>query len=252
MSKKVYELFPGAAGRNEDILYLDIFKDFIKPFEMSFPGDMKAADVFSFFINAWNLACLTTGVSAKEIDSMLLLQEFTGSDLKLVKKLIKHKQKNFASHDRIIEDFDLTEQNGEMVLSLTTVDKETYINSLIENAEDYLPDETNFEAGYIDRYAIVLKPLEPFFNWLNAIDPKNPVYEEDEVNVYLVDDDADDVEMWLKKKFDRFFRMELEDWVTDVNRWPKKRTYAMFRQWFSVDISTMVYDMENRPVNKED
>jgi len=46
--------------------------------------------------------------------------------------------------------------------------------------------------------------------------------------------------------------MELQDWCTDKRSWPKKRSYKTFKQWFRVDISTAVYDLEKTPVSKEE
>jgi hypothetical protein len=79
-------------------------------------------------------------------------------------------------------------------------------------------------------------------------------FEEDikETNIYLVDDKIDDVEKWLKKKFDKFFMMELDEWFENKKDWPQKRNYKMFKQWFQVDVSTMIYDLEKNPVLKSE
>lgn len=69
-----------------------------------------------------------------------------------------------------------------------------------------MPEEADFEEAYINRSAIVIKPLKPCFDWINSLYPENPIYTVDEPNIYLVDDNIDDVEKWLKKKFDTFFQ----------------------------------------------
>ena len=40
--------------------------------------------------------------------------------------------------------------------------------------------------------------------------------------------------------------MELDGWHTNKKEWPQKRTYKMFKEWFRIDISTAVYDIENK------
>ena len=82
--------------------------------------------------------------------------------------------------------------------------------------------------------------------------PDDDDFEEDikETNIYLIDDTIDDVEKWLKKKFDKFFMMELDEWHTNKKEWPQKRNYKMFNLWFQVEISRMIYDLEKQPVLK--
>lgn len=255
MSKKVIDLFSGLNSRESgDEKYADLLNEFIKPFVKDFPKIMSMTDIIGFGANAWNLGCLSQEATEKDIDILLSMQQFSDQEHKVLKKMIQRKKKDFASHDRMIQDYLLEEKNGDRLLTVYTEDKEEYVNNLMEDATDFLSDESDYdgncEEGYIDRHAIVIKPLDPFFNWLNALDPENPVNEVDESNVYLIDDHIDEVEKWLKKNFDRFFQIELSDWITDDSKWPMRRTYKMFRQWFSVDISTMVYDMETRPINK--
>ena len=109
---------------------------------------------------------------------------------------------------------------------------------------------TKIKENYINRTAIILKPLQPFLDWYSTIEP-GYVDDSSEVNTYLISEDVDDVERWLKNRFDKLFSMELRDWYIDPKRWPKKRTYVMFRQWFEVSVSSMVYDLESEPVSKE-
>ena len=74
-----------------------------------------------------------------------------------------------------------------------------------------------------------------------------------EHTVYLIEEKGSDAETeaWLKKNFDRVFTKELEAWYADEDAWPKKRTYQMFREWFDVSFQSMVYDLEDFPVDKD-
>ncbi len=74
-----------------------------------------------------------------------------------------------------------------------------------------------------------------------------------ENNIYLVEEKENNEEIaeWLKKNFDYVFKKELESRNADEKLWPKKRTYEMFNEWFSVSYHSMIYDLENYPVDKD-
>ena len=81
----------------------------------------------------------------------------------------------------------------------------------------------------INRSAIVVKPKKPFFDWLNCLYPEHPINKKEEANIYLVEekDDNKAIEKWVSKNFDQLFQNELNDWHTDENDWPQKRTYQL-------------------------
>ncbi|MBK7085144.1 MAG: hypothetical protein IPH53_10935, partial [Flavobacteriales bacterium] len=60
-----------------------------------------------------------------------------------------------------------------------------------------------------------------------------------------------EVERWVRKHFDELFVNELNDWCTDEERWPPGRTYKMFADWFTVEVHSMVLDVEEGPITKE-
>lgn len=106
----------------------------------------------------------------------------------------------------------------------------------------------------IDRNAIIVRPKRPLYNWISSIfKGEAPVFEKEESNVYLISemDSNEDVKRWLKKNFDQIFTNELNDWYTVEDRWPKKRTYKMFEEWFDIEINSMILDLEDGPITKE-
>ena len=111
--------------------------------------------------------------------------------------------------------------------------------------------------GYemVNRNAVVIKPKQPFFDWLNATETgdSEPITSLDENNVYLVRnrDDNDQVRRWVKKHFEPLFANELNDWSIDESVWPQNRTYQMFTEWFHVEVHSMVLDLEAGPLDKE-
>jgi len=106
----------------------------------------------------------------------------------------------------------------------------------------------------IDRNAILLRPQKPFYDWLHTVYPKDKGRDpQDECNIYLIHEMGSNevVIDWIKEHYDHLFANELNDWNTDEDRWPKDRTYAMFAAWFTVEVHSMVLDLEDDPVTKE-
>lgn len=106
----------------------------------------------------------------------------------------------------------------------------------------------------VNRNAIIVKPKKPFFNWLNEVyKDEEPVISMEENNIYLVRemDSNEDVKKWISKNFEGIFANELNDWCMDEDKWPTPRNYNLFKEWFDIEIHSMILDMEEKPVLKE-
>jgi hypothetical protein len=105
----------------------------------------------------------------------------------------------------------------------------------------------------INRCAILVKAKKPFYDWINYVDPEFPVQDNDEGTVYLLKEleSREKIENWLKRNFLKIFDNELNDYHTDENDWPQKRTYKVFNEWFTVEIASMIVDLEDRMIEKE-
>jgi hypothetical protein len=55
-----------------------------------------------------------------------------------------------------------------------------------------------------------------------------------------------------KRYFKRIFELELEAWHTDPVDWPKTRDYPTFCQWFAVEADSLIVDLEDRLLERED
>ena len=238
--------------QNEGVKYSVLLEQFINQFMNKLEGYEYVEDIFDFAIIAWNFGNIKTLIPEEEFEKSTHLMQ-TEVDSILLNKMINHKVSNFKAHENFIIDYELKEVNGgeDPVLSVITQEKEAYFANMMDTSDNEVA-EGDFEENWIDRYAIVIKPQEPLFDWINKLYPDDKISEVEESNIYLVNDKVDDLEKWLSKKFDKFFMMELNEWHTNKKEWPKKRNYKMFKQWFKVDISTMIYDLEKRPILKLD
>lgn len=106
----------------------------------------------------------------------------------------------------------------------------------------------------INRNAFVVKPKKPYIDWANSVFNDKPTdFSNEENNIYLIREmgSNEEIAKWIRRNFDQIFQNELNDWCTDQKRWPQKRTYKLFTEWFDVEISSMVLDLEDEPVEKD-
>jgi hypothetical protein len=108
----------------------------------------------------------------------------------------------------------------------------------------------------VQRSAIIIRPKQPFWDWLDGIHPGFKHHDEDDddsPDIYLLPDfeEMKAAETWLKKNFDLLFCTMLNDWYTDESHWVPKRTFKMFKEWFDYTLHTTVYDTLEEPIEKE-
>ena len=247
MTNKVIDLFnkDGSGDKISELLVA-----FVEPFIDRFPDKVGLDYIYEVSISAWNIACLSSTVPKGERDSVLQLAYNDFPNEPLLEPLIKRKFEVFGKYDHIYLDFQLEEDDdGELMLSVDYQSMQDYLAGAEEMNDNVI--HAMLRSGPIDRYAIVLKPKKPLVDWINDLYPDEPINEVDEANIYLVNRDRiNDWDSWLKKRFDRFFQLELEEWHADKKEWPQKRNYKMFTEWFEISFSSFVMDMENTPIAK--
>ncbi len=105
----------------------------------------------------------------------------------------------------------------------------------------------------------MVTPKQPLLDWLKKIDSThNPTLSEiqHDSHLYLVPDyeEKDDIEKaiekYIKLKFSGILLNELMGWYTDPQMYPKM-TYSIFLEWFEISVHTMIFDMVNKPLEKE-
>jgi len=102
-----------------------------------------------------------------------------------------------------------------------------------------------------NRSAFTVTAKKPFIDWINRLDPKNPLKIRvlGESSTYLTKPDFTDAAAHLKKYHKEIFELELESMWTDEEDWPENITLELFHEWFSVEISNWVYDLSKKPLN---
>lgn len=249
---KIIDLFGSQKPvNNHGVKYSKLLEEFMGKFAHELDAFENIEDMFQFAVDAWNFGNFKVLMPEMEVKEIISLNPVEKKYASLLERMIGSKVINYNAHTDFIQDFDVNINGSEVVLKVLIQESDDYLKSMVEQHDEEF-SEGNYTDNFIHRKAIVLTPARPFLDWVNQLeeDDEDKIDEIDDSNIYLVSDDIDDVEAWLKKKFDRFFQIELEEWYTDKKVWPQGRTYKMFKQWFEVRISTMVYDMEKIPVFK--
>jgi hypothetical protein len=99
----------------------------------------------------------------------------------------------------------------------------------------------------LNRNAIILKPKQPFIEWINSHDGEVMTLETilGDLTVFLIpeNDSEEDFFEELEHNWSNLFEDELNGWYTDEAMWPQDRTYAMFREWVEVTWHSVVEDL---------
>lgn len=102
----------------------------------------------------------------------------------------------------------------------------------------------------LDRYVAIVRPEQPFLDWLNGLAEFAPL----ELTVEQVQadctallvpqfEDEDEAVGFVYKLWDQLFESELQDWTDNRALWPQGRSAELFMEWFSVEIHTTVVDL---------
>lgn len=107
----------------------------------------------------------------------------------------------------------------------------------------------------INRFAIVVRPKEPYLDWARSIDGgARLVRSADQFcSVYLAEADENEPPknvVW--RHFAAIFEEQLASWYLDTDTWPARRTRALFDQWFDVRVVDLVFDLADIPLEHDD
>ncbi|MDX2046913.1 MAG: hypothetical protein SFU87_09005 [Chitinophagaceae bacterium] len=151
----------------------------------------------------------------------------------------------------MLEDFEITEnEKGQAMVNVYSKPFDSFIQESLnagilddpfepagddnedtgdEDEEDDMPD---YVLPVVNRNAAMIKPKQPFLDWLRKIHfPEASPQLHEEPNVYLLQEYETDkeAERYLKQNFDRIFGSELWGWDMDEKNWPANRAYKVQR-----------------------
>jgi len=62
----------------------------------------------------------------------------------------------------------------------------------------------------------------------------------------------EDVQEWVEENAGWLFEFQLAAWTDDESTWPESRDLKMFREWFRVDIHSVVVDVGDDEIEGEE
>ena len=106
----------------------------------------------------------------------------------------------------------------------------------------------------LNRSAIVVKPKQPFLEWLHAADPTSRKLSLPDLvrepTIYLIPecDTDEEVADILHKLCEEIFEEQLAGWYEDTSTWPRNRSYEVFCHWFDYRHYSMLVDLCDEPL----
>ena len=98
----------------------------------------------------------------------------------------------------------------------------------------------------LNRGVVIVRPKQPYLDWAAGLDDSGIVPDPNgEQTVYLVPSYEDDEGAWeiLATLHPAIFENELYGWHTDEAAWPKRRDLAMFKEWFAIELHSVIEDL---------
>jgi hypothetical protein len=98
----------------------------------------------------------------------------------------------------------------------------------------------------LNRSVVMVRPKQPFLDWAAQVNGADgPPDRDDERIVYLIPEYDDEQEAWelLEEVYEEIFESELYGWHTEESSWPQQRDFAMFQQWFDIELNSIVEDL---------
>lgn len=110
----------------------------------------------------------------------------------------------------------------------------------------------------INRTAVIVKPKQPFIDWLNSMPDDSFNYTLEQISkeniTFLIPeyDSPGGAMDYMRKKHGLIFEWELWGWTTAEEYWPKNRNWKTFNEWFDIELNSEVFDLADGDIEKED
>lgn len=106
----------------------------------------------------------------------------------------------------------------------------------------------------LNRSVLVVKPKQPFLDWLHAADPTSHRLTLQELvrepAIYLIPecDTNEEVVEVLRERCEDIFDEQLAGWFADTTTWPADRSFDVFCHWFDYQHHSMLIDLCDQPL----
>ena len=112
----------------------------------------------------------------------------------------------------------------------------------------------------INRTAVSITGAQPYIDWTRRHDaaadrgmltvaharPYGTAYLLPELEL------EEDVQEWIEENAAWLFEFQLSSWTDDESTWPRSRDFKTFREWFRIDVHSVVVDMADNEIEGEE
>ena len=107
----------------------------------------------------------------------------------------------------------------------------------------------------INRFAVTLIPTKACLEWINCYANGGATTRAEvqrEPTVYLIPQGEANPESYIRGHYRAVFEEELNSWYADPEMWPKDLSFETFNRFFTIHVSSMVFDLGSGAIVKED
>ncbi|HBK82427.1 MAG TPA: hypothetical protein DDZ41_02335 [Flavobacterium sp.] len=201
--------------QNTGVKYSELIEKLLNPFVKELDKFEFHEDILEFGINAWNIANIKVLLPDQNTDSYFNSFQYDSVDIDLLNRMVDYKISHFKEYTNFIIDYEIKETDNDTILKVTTQEQDSYLQTVYETLEE--EDKSNFDENFINRSAIVIKPLHPFIDLCLKFNPEDQ-QDIEQTKTYLISEKIVDIDEWLKKKFDKIFTFELDLWIDNKKR----------------------------------
>jgi hypothetical protein len=112
----------------------------------------------------------------------------------------------------------------------------------------------------VNRTAVTLIGAQPYLDWMRQTDAD---FNKGSLTVarartygsaFLLPefDLEEDVQEWVEENASWLFEFQLSAWTDDEASWPQTRDLKTFRQWFRIDVHSVVVDVADDDIEGEE
>ena len=99
-------------------------------------------------------------------------------------------------------------------------------------------------------FAVTLVPTEVCLAWIKSCpdgdDDLTMAQLQDEPTIFSLPEGRLDPETSIRRHYKTMFEEELDSWYSDQDLWPKDLSFKNFKRFFTICVSTMVFDLGER------
>jgi hypothetical protein len=123
-----------------------------------------------------------------------------------------------------------------------------------ENGKEH---EGDAAIWFINRGVVVLRPRDPFAEWAVGLEEETSGLTAADVRAdataYLIPDFeySSEAWAWIEENCGLLFDMELNGWQEDPSTWPAERGWAVFQEWFDVELIDTAWDLVDEPLTSD-